>query len=205
MKSAWSLLVAICVLGVCLTGSTAFADDGCGGCKEKDGGCGKGPMMDEKFIKKWDTDGDGQVSKEEMEAAHKAFEEKKAAFIKQWDTDGDGKLNDEERKAAKDAFHKSMLEKYDADGNGELSKEELEKARDDEDAMIGPWLMGGPGKHKGPGKGWGKMSEEEMKAHHEEMLKKYDADGELSKEEMKKAMEDKKGCGGCDKGCGDDK
>ena len=50
----------------------------------------------EAFITKHDTDGDGQLSEEEKQAA-------KDPFIAKYDLDGDGKLSDEERQLARDA------------------------------------------------------------------------------------------------------
>ena len=52
------------------------------------------------LIKKFDTDGDGELNKEEKEEALKAMAARKKEAIAKFDKDGDGKLNEEERKQA---------------------------------------------------------------------------------------------------------
>ena len=82
-------------------------------------GMGDAPPFDpEEMIKRFDTDGDGQLSEEEREAMREAMRDfmgrpgrrgrppfgmhfQTEKLVKQFDTDGDGKLNHEERKAAR--------------------------------------------------------------------------------------------------------
>ena len=110
-------------------------------------GKGKGPRgqrsVPAEVLEKFDTDGDGKLSKEERKAAHEA---RKAERIAKYDTDGDGELSDAEKQAARDARKAEMLEKFDADGDGELSKEERKAARDE---MGGRPPRGGKGPKKG--------------------------------------------------------
>lgn len=74
---------------------------------------------DAKF-KKMDTDGDGTITKAEMDAKKAEFEAKRAEWIAKYDTDKDGKLSEAEREAK----HKDMLAKYDTNKDGKLDATE---------------------------------------------------------------------------------
>jgi len=83
-----------------------------------------------EMLKKYDKDGDGKLSPEELKAGHDEMR------LKHFDKDGDGKLNEEEQKAA-DAFKKhadgrqaEMLKKFDKDGDGKISEEEKAAAKE---------------------------------------------------------------------------
>jgi Ca2+-binding EF-hand superfamily protein len=57
-------------------------------------------FMDDRkadMLKKYDTDGDGKLSRDEWKAARKAHHDD---MVKKYDTDGDGKLSRDERKKA---------------------------------------------------------------------------------------------------------
>ncbi|MDD9729799.1 EF-hand domain-containing protein [Mameliella sp. AT18] len=81
----------------------------------------RGAFMQEMFAE-IDADGDGKVTKEEIEAF-------KTARFEATDTDGDGKLSREEIAAARDARRvarmQTMVERLDQDGDGLLSADEL--------------------------------------------------------------------------------
>ncbi len=108
-------------------------------------------------MKKFDKDGDGELSEDERVAAreamqkhHKEMDEKKHQWLlEKFDKDGDGKLNEDEkaaleeaRKAKHEEFKKAMLEKFDKDGDGELNEDEKEAMRkemkDRDDRPHGP-------------------------------------------------------------------
>ncbi len=113
-----------------------------------------------EIIEQFDEDGDGKLSQDEMEAAHRA---RRAKFIETYDTDGDGMLSEKERDAAHDTIREdrkarraAFFESCDTNGDGQVSEEERTA-------------------------GW--------KARKAKMLEKYDADedGKLSKEERETA------------------
>lgn len=85
----------------------------------KPGFGGFGPKMQFEEI---DTDGNGEISKAEIEA-------QKAAGFRAADTNGDGKLSSEELQAKSEerAAHRTskMIEHLDKDGDGVLSESEL--------------------------------------------------------------------------------
>ena len=88
-------------------------------------GCG-GPRHERPTFQQLDTDGNGEITKEEMQA-------RMAARFAEADTDGDGKLSLDEMQAKArqraDDRAKWMLEKFDADGDGFLSAEEMPKPK----------------------------------------------------------------------------
>ena len=109
-----------------------------------------------EILKKFDKDGDGKLSQDEVKAMHEA---RQAEILKKFDKDGDGKLSDDERdamQAANEATRKALLAKYDADKNGKLSPEELKAARDaGEEIPMGGRGGGGSGGKRGGGGGKG--------------------------------------------------
>ena len=129
-------------------------------------------------IKKYDKDGNGELSREEMRGM---MDERRKEMEKKYDADGDGKLSDEERK-----------------------KMEAENPR----GRGGPGGPGGPGGRGGfppptadeiktyDKNGDGKLEGEEATAlrtaRQKARLEKYDADkdGKLSDEENRKMFED---------------
>jgi Ca2+-binding EF-hand superfamily protein len=94
----------------------------------------KGERPDRKErIKKFDTDGDGQLSETEREAMRNA---RRDEMMKRIDTDGDGKISPEEREAAQ-AEREAMRAERDAertkredtDGDGKVSDAERAAAQ----------------------------------------------------------------------------
>lgn len=88
------------------------------------GGFGKhGPRMS---FEQLDTDGNGEISKAELQ-------NQRAAHFKQADANGDGQLSLEEMQVAgrqqADDRAAEMLKKLDANGDGALSQDELPKPR----------------------------------------------------------------------------
>ncbi len=101
-------------------------------------------------LKKYDKDGDGKLSPDEVKAMRDA---RKAETLKKYDKDGDGKLSDEERQAMKDDIEtrrKALLEKYDANKNGKLDPDEMKAAREAGEEI--PPAGRGPGGKRGGGK-----------------------------------------------------
>jgi hypothetical protein len=87
----------------------------------------------QKFMEKYDANGDGSLSEEEARAAGQAMRtEQKDRMTERFDTDEDGKLDDEERKAMREdqagpwrgAIEEWTLADYDADGDGKLDEKE---------------------------------------------------------------------------------
>jgi hypothetical protein len=81
-------------------------------------------------IMKWDTNGDGVVTKEEAQAASASMVDKRFSEL---DLNKDGQITKEEMSQARDARRSAMKEKFEADfkaadknGDGGLSKEEAQ-------------------------------------------------------------------------------
>jgi len=116
------------------------------------------------FTKKYDKDGNGELSDEErregfraegearLEAwkerdpeAYARFQKAREDFTKKYDKDGNGELSDEERRAGFDAAREEgrkkfeeLSKKYDKDGDGQLSREEREELfRNERDNLRG--------------------------------------------------------------------
>lgn len=107
-----------------------------------------------QYLKRFDTNGDGQLSTEEKQAAREQFKEKHPQIadryqeaLKRFDKDGDGKLNEEERAAAKQfmqehrgeregeggpkgEMREKILKRFDQNGDGKLDEEEKAAARE---------------------------------------------------------------------------
>jgi hypothetical protein len=103
------------------------------------------------MLAKYDTDGNGVLSAEEMTAAH-------AAEIATYDTDANGTLSLEEFQAMHAAHEQAQMEAMlaarfaalDADGDGQVSDAEMTAAAGQMGA--GPMGAGGPGfMHQGQG------------------------------------------------------
>ena len=69
------------------------------------------------MIKKFDKDGDGELSNQERKEAKRSYAKERQDFIQQFDKDGDGKISAEEKAAAK----RNDLQK---DGGGKWGKKE---------------------------------------------------------------------------------
>lgn len=152
-------------------GSCPCADNASAQSAEK----GKGPRGAERheFMKKFDTDADGQLSETEREAAREVMFERMA--LKRFDADGDGVLSDTERAEA-EAFRaereQRLLSKFDADGDGELSLEERKAAREEMKGKFagrGPRGPREPGAHQGPPRSNELPADEGMPAYGDEI------------------------------------
>lgn len=136
----------------------------------------RGGARHKEFLKRFDLDKDGQLSKEERKRAHASMKKRRAEKFTQM-------------KKVRERF---ML-KFDEDADGKISKSEKEQARKEtkkqmkaiRDNLTELYDTNGDGK----------LSGKERKAAHiqqkQEMLKKYDADGdgELNEDEKKVAFE----------------
>lgn len=80
-----------------------------------------------RMLAEFDLDGDGELSREERDAARAAREAERLA---KYDLDGDGRLSREERRNAwiddmlESPRGRRLLDRFDTDGDGELSAEE---------------------------------------------------------------------------------
>ncbi len=174
MKRKLLPLLSLFSLALCLFGNPSAGPE-----KKK-----PGFPSGEEILKKFDADGDGQLSEEERKKVREEMASRRSGLppllAKQFDKDGDGKLSEEER----DAFRKEMaikgrklpphlMQRFDKDGDGTLSEEERAGAR----------------------QAW----EDRKKT----MLEKFDADGDgtLNVEERREAIKQTKlnPLGGSDK------
>ncbi len=108
-----------------------------------------------RILKKFDKDGDGELSKPERQAMRA---ERKAKMLAKFDTDKNGVLSDAEReamkaeRAARQAKRQELLKKYDTNSSGRLDPEEIQAAKAAGEEI--PRFKGGPnGKKAGNGNG----------------------------------------------------
>lgn len=81
-----------------------------------------------RMIERFDTDGNGQLSAAELEAANSDRAGRRInRMIQRADSNDDGKLSLAEMNAARDPA--KVISRLDTDGNGSLSQEEFAKAR----------------------------------------------------------------------------
>lgn len=153
-------LIALAAVAVTASGVAAMAGPGAGR-------GGPAQYLLDAFDR-IDSDGNGQLSKAEIEAAHQArfkaadtdgdgflgqaeltallqkeVAERAARMMARRDANGDGKLSPQEMGPAAglaEGMRERMFARMDADGNGELSKAEIEAAVK---------AMGRDGRHKG--------------------------------------------------------
>lgn len=88
---------------------------------------GRGTMGEAGGLGRMDADGDGRVTRAELDAARAARLEAMAARLAAADADGDGALTEAEF-AASGAGERGLarlIERFDADGDGSVSREEL--------------------------------------------------------------------------------
>ncbi|WP_027259731.1 EF-hand domain-containing protein [Leisingera aquimarina] len=84
--------------------------------------------MKEARFSKADADGDGKLTLDEMQAhAQARANERAARMLERFDKDGDGALSKDEMPQPRRAGR--MFDRMDADGSGGISKEEFEEAR----------------------------------------------------------------------------
>lgn len=102
MKKNLSIFGLIAVIVVCfsIVAKNLFVEEDDGYVSEHE----------RRMIKRFDKDGDGELSRDEKRAAHAAMEaeeaKEKAQWIERFDKDGDGKISREEKEAASQARKK---------------------------------------------------------------------------------------------------
>ncbi|OIQ46216.1 MAG: calcium-binding protein [Roseobacter sp. MedPE-SW] len=141
MKQTKILAVILATAGA-LAATTAMAKPGCGGMGAKmsfeeldadgNGEISKAEMEAHKAARfsTADGNGDGKLSAEELVAqAQKHAAKRVEKMISHLDSDGDGMLSAEEM-SNRGGRHGDMFKRVDRDGNGAVSKEEFEQARE---------------------------------------------------------------------------
>lgn len=155
------------------------------------GGPGFGPPGGPFGIIRFDANGDGKVSRTELDSGQKA------AFA-DLDADKNGSVTHEEMRASmmarRDTAQKARFDRMDTDKNGQLSKTELEAGRPDGDHPKGH----GRGDGRGPGMKTGgrggdaiPMTFETFSARGVAMFERLDADrnGTVTVKEMQSAAD----------------
>ncbi|WP_164931939.1 EF-hand domain-containing protein [Janthinobacterium sp. 17J80-10] len=105
--------------------------------KDKDGAISRAEAADHPLLSKGfdaaDTNKDGKLSKEELQATHDAMrskhQERHEASFKAADKDGDGALSLQEAEAAARERTARMFERLDANKDGKLTQEEMRAGR----------------------------------------------------------------------------
>jgi Ca2+-binding EF-hand superfamily protein len=95
-----------------------------------------------ELFKRFDTDGDGQLSEAEKQAAREQFPgmgrgrrnpEMQARMLEKYDANKNGQLDPEEEQAARrdrEARRAEFMKRFDTDGDGKLSESERQAMRD---------------------------------------------------------------------------
>jgi len=85
------------------------------------------------WVKKYDADGDGELSEEESKVAREKvaaeFRKLRDNWTSKWDADKDGKLSDEERKVMRESVRnraRQLRKEIDADGDGRITGQETQ-------------------------------------------------------------------------------
>ncbi len=196
--------IRLAILAVFVFSIPSFAEEEKG---RKRGAAGGNSDRIKEALKKFDKDGDGQLSEEERAEAKKFYQSQggraggqgkpgqgsnRAAIMKRFDKNGNGKI-DEDEKQAMVAARKEILAKFDKNGNGKIDEEERAAVRQHFMQQQGAKEQGA----KGNGAG-----------RFQEIIKRFDKDGDgkLSEEERaaaRKFMEENRAKGGFDRPAGD--
>lgn len=123
-KSTMAILILFAVVALLFNPAVSSVFGGEGPGDDAMGDPSFFPKIPPFMAEQYDTDGDGQLSVQEREAAH-------AAILEKYDTDGDGVLSRKERHAMREAVHDAFIAKYDTDGDGEISNEERDVIKAD--------------------------------------------------------------------------
>lgn len=103
-----------------------------------------------EFVKRFDTDGDGQLSEAEKEAAREQFprmghgrhgREMRGRMLEKYDANKNGQLDPEEKEAARrdrEARRAEFMKRFDTDGDGKLSESERQAMREEMRKERGP-------------------------------------------------------------------
>lgn len=139
--AAWSSVrvLVITVAGACLLADSAMAQ-GQGKPGKRRQRQGNGPQMpdQEEMLRRFDINGDGELSEEEQRQARQTLglERQMVTWTKLFDRDGDGELSTEEIQAARQEVAKAaqiiedgFVARYDANGDGRLDEQEVEAFR----------------------------------------------------------------------------
>lgn len=180
------LVLPLLLASAALAAPLALAQKGPG-----PGGPGFGPPGGPFGIIRFDANGDGKVSRAELDNGQKA------AFA-ELDADKNGSVTHEEMRASmqarRETAEKARFDRMDADKNGQLSKAELEAGRPDGDHKKGPGRRDdrGPGP-KGPGRGAdaGPMTFDTFATRGVAMFERLDVDrnGTVTVKEMQSAAD----------------
>ncbi len=144
----------------------------------------RGRQPDPETLKKYDADGDGELSRQERRKAWQdRAEQRRQELLQKYDADKDGQLSDQEKQTARQDFRKRMQERFqermvrrfDKDGDGQLNAEEqaaYDEAVEEMRQRRQAWRQ-------------------RMEKRREEFIKKYDTDGdgELSDAERQAARQ----------------
>ncbi len=101
----------------------------------------------QRFMQRFDSNGDGKLDDKEKAAARKWFDDQRLNLIAEFDKDGDGKLSDEERKAMREALvqrAKAAKDAKDGAGNAQGSSGQGSGSQGPGPAAPSPSRMFGP-------------------------------------------------------------
>ncbi len=136
----------------------------------------------QEMVKKYDSNGDGQLDDSERTAMQATMEKLRGEMMQKYDTNGDGQLDDNERQA-RDA---SRLQQYDSNGDGQIDEQERAAMPEYERVRGSRRGGGGPGGPGGFGGGPGGFRGNFGGGPLPDFMKQYDTngDGQLNEQEQ---------------------